>query len=255
MPISMLLLESDTELTNEDFAKIKEYYDSSTEPTQVCKFIESIVEIPSTFLIFRLAKKLDIKEQTYKIEKDRIIPQEQPSKAWDDCYVYMKEKSKYIYIKGAKAGWASALLSEILFGVIGKIKVRSIDTALIEQDIRQNSKFVFTGTRFEDPDGTKITISNTAGMDLQTHWATREKEDTDKNYMGIVVEKDDLRINVKIYPDGKITIQGYVFDPITALRMFLKIWPEIQEYEIKHDDLKKQNPPLFDSTSNQSVEI
>ena len=57
MKRSMLLLESETEITESDLQKLHESFDNKEEPTRVTKFIQSITEGAKLFDVFRIAKK------------------------------------------------------------------------------------------------------------------------------------------------------------------------------------------------------
>lgn len=83
---------------------------------------------------------------------------------------------------------------------------------------------------FVDAEQTKVTIRNPGGLDLDTNKYTKDVANVEKDHIDIIIQKDDLNINVLVYPHGKVTFQGYTKDKETALRIFLKIWGEIKDY-------------------------
>jgi|SRR3989344_39679 len=231
MKRSMLLLESETEITESDLQKLHESFDNKEEPTRVTKFIQSITEGAKLFDVFRIAKKVEKTKQVYKIgDNNVIIPTEENVLEWETFFLYIRKNSQYIYVSGSNAGWVASTLSEMLYNDLSKIKTREIDTSKIEEDIRQSSRFRSSGTSFVDSDGTKITVRNTGGVDLNTHYVTTGKETVEKNHIDILIEKDDLTFEVFVYPGGKVTFYAGISSPETVLRIFLKIWSEIKDY-------------------------
>lgn len=230
MALSILLYESETKITDEHLNKLKEFFDNAKNLKKVSKFIETIIIDSSSYSVYRVAKLIQDSKQIYSIENNVIIPSEEEIESWNTCFIYIKKDSKYVYVKGASARWVGPMMSMILFNEDSKIKIRNIDTSKIEEDIRNNSKFTSTGTSYLDEDGTKITVKNPAGLDLCTHWATKDKNEISKDHMDILIEKDELNFNVLVYPEGKITIFAFALDSITPLKIFLKIWDEIKEY-------------------------
>ncbi|MBU0457385.1 MAG: hypothetical protein KKD75_04550 [Nanoarchaeota archaeon] len=231
MKRSMLLLEAESEISDEDLQKLHESFDNKEEPTQITKFLQSISEGAKLFDVFRVAKKVEKVKQVYKIDENNvIIPTEEVVLEWETFFLYIRKNSKYIYVSGSNAGWVASTLSEMLYNDITKIKTREIDTSKIEEDIRQSSRFRSSGTSFIDRDGTKITIRNSGGVDLNTHYVTVGKENVTKNHIDLLIEKDDLTFEVYVYPEGKVTFYAGLKSPETVLRIFLKIWSEIKDY-------------------------
>lgn len=233
MPTSVIMLKSEEIIKDEHLEKMKEYYEGEKDdPTIISKSKGSITENSQEYYVFEVAKRIHETRQDYKIDenKDIIVPCEEDFEYWNTVSVYIGRNSKYIYVRGAFSGWIMNIISNILFGVQGNIKKRAIATDRIEEDIRRSSKFQCSGTSFEDTDGTKLTLKNLSGIDLDTHYITKDKNGIEKNRIEIIVEKDDLNFDILVYPEGKVTFPGRPRYHSTMFRIFLRIWSEIEDY-------------------------
>ena len=230
MALSMSFYESEEIITEDLLKKLQKYYDDETDPSEISTLIHQISESSIKYKVFRIAKKVNKNVQVYKIEDGNIIPEEEEVKVWDTYYAYIGLDSKSVYVSGSGGGWVSNFISQILFGDDDKIKIMEIDTKKLEEDIRKSNKFTPIGASFVDEEQTKVTIRNPAGLDFETNKYTKDIAEIEKGHIDIIIQKDDLNINVLVYPQGKVTFQGYTKDKETTLRIFLKIWNEIKEY-------------------------
>ena len=229
MSLSMSFYEAEDKITAEMLKPLQKYYDSD-DPSEVSMLINQIKEGSSTYKVYRIAKKVNKSFPIYKIEGDIIVPEEDEFKVWETHYAYIKVNSKSIYVSGSGAGWVSNFISNIIFKEETKIKLIEIDTKGLEEDIRNSKKFTPVGASFFDEEQTKVTIKNPAGLDFETNKYMKDISEIDKDRIDIIIQKDELNIIVLVYPQGKVTFQGYTRDKETTLRIFLKIWNEIKEY-------------------------
>lgn len=230
MALSMSFYQVEENITEEMLKPLQKYYDDEKNPSEISMLISQIKEDSFTYKVYRIAKKVGKNFQVYKIEDDIIIPEEDEFKIWETHYAYIKINSKSIYVSGSGAGWVSNFISNIIFKEDTKIKLIEIDTKGLEEDIRKSKKFTPTGASFMDEEQTKVTIKNPSGLDFVTNKYMKDIPEIDKDRIDIIIQKDDLNIIVYVYPQGKVTFQGYIRDKETTLRIFLKIWNEIKEY-------------------------
>lgn len=226
----MFFYESEESISEDILKPLQKYYDDKENPTAVSKLISQITEGKFKYKVFRIAKIVEKNFQAYKIEDDDIIPEEESEQVWETHYAYIRLDSKFVYVSGSGGGWVAHFISNLIFNKEDKIKIREIDTKKLEEDIRQSNKFTPTGTSFIDEEQTRITIRNSAGLDFETNKYTKDIGDFDKDHIDIIIQKDEINMNVLLYPQGKVTFQGYVKEKDTTLRIFLRIWDEIKEY-------------------------
>lgn len=230
MALTMSFYETEENITEEILKPLQKYYDNKTNPSEISMLISQIKENSFVYKVYRIAKMVDKNFPAYKIEDDVIIPEEGEFKVWETHYAYIKLNSKSIYVSGSGAGWVSSFISNIIFKNDAKIKLIEINTKGLEEDIRKSKKFTPTGASFVDEEQTKVTIKNPSGLDFVTNKYMKDISEIDKDRIDIIIQKDDLNIIVFVYPQGKVTFQGYTRDKDTTLRIFLKIWNEIKEY-------------------------
>ena len=230
MALSMYFHESEEIITDEMLKKLQKYYDDKENPTEISTLINQISVGTVKYKIFRIAKKINKNFQVYKIEEGNIVPTEEETEVWDTNYAYIRIDSKFVYVSGSSYGWVSNFISRKLFEDENRIRIMEIDTKKLEDDVRKSNKFTPIGASFVDEEQTKVTIKNPAGLDFETNKYMKDMAEIEKGHIDIIIQKDDLNLNILVYPQGKVTFQGYTKDKETALRIFLKIWNEIKEY-------------------------
>lgn len=230
MAISVNFYLSSVEIKEEHLNKLKQYYDNSSNPTEISFFKEEIIEGAEKYKIFKIGKRVQNIYPTYKVEDNKIVPTEEKREEWVSEWVYFKLNSKEIYVQGSFAGWIPNLISRVMFGDDSKINILEIDTDKLEKDIKEKNKFKSTGIGFIEPDGTKVKLVNDTGLDLNTNRHIQGCQDIPKDKITILIEKDDLNFNATIYSSGKVTLLTYNPNVSVLLRLFLKIWQEMKPY-------------------------
>jgi len=220
---------SEGEFSEQRLDKLKKFVDDNKKPTAVTRLVKEINYLDSKYGVFEIAKLFSEMYTEYKIENNQIIASEVEKPVWKHVTAFINKNSKMVYLNGY-TGWPTDLISTVIFNKPGKISPREIDIKAIEKDIRNNGRFTFNGTSFEEPNGTKISISNPAGLDIRTDKHLIDTGGIEKKNLKILIQKDDKNFSVTIYPNGKITFGGRIIDEQSTLGIFMKVFTEIEDY-------------------------
>ena len=230
MPFSISSYEVSEGLPEAKIKKLNAFSDDKKAPMEIAKLVKEIDYSRSKYYLFEIAKKFKEMVTEYKVENNTITTIEKETDIWKKALAYISENSKIVYLM-RETGWPVSMISKIIFdGREDKIVPREINIKKIEEDIRQNNRFTFNGTSFEEADGTKVSISNPSGIDIKTDKHVKDTKNIEKKNLKILIQKDDKNFNVMIYPNGKITFGGRITDEESALSIFTKVFDEIKEY-------------------------